>query len=478
MGRHGRNVSWLLTAEVFGKAISVFYFAYLSRKITVVENGWYGTYLTILPIIMVLNTMGFHDVVIREVAKNRERVHGLVSSSLVFQTLLLLAVVPAAWLAAGLLDYHEDLRKIVFLSAVSGYLWALINMHLAIISAYERFKYSSIIEMIVRSATIGGAIAILYLDRGLLALVLYLSCMHALHLVLCAAVARSKCVAYRFEPNLRDVRYLLRHGIPLVVGRFASTAYYYGDVPLLNSLSNPQAVGFYSVGMRFMILLQSFPNILENIIYPLLSRKSGEDEGGQQYVLERFIKLVFLLGLPMAVGMTILSKDIVVLLLGDKFAQGATATAVLTWVLAFAMVERMAANYLRAKTRQELPMYCYTGTFVLKLVLCFVVVPSYGSAGLLAVNLGVTALMVAVMLVMARRVLGSAAFLPSLLRLAVRPAAASVVMGAAVWFVREQSVLVSIPIGMAVYGIALLVTGAIDAFDREMIRSTLGRGKA
>lgn len=478
IGRHGRNISWMLAAELFGKSISIFYFAYLSRKITVVENGWYGTYLTILPIIMVLNTMGFHDVVIREVAKDRERVHGLVSSAMLFQTLLLLAVLPASWFITGRLGYGDELRKIVLLATVSGYVWAIIHMHVAIISAHERFKYTSFIEMSVRTVTIVGACSLLYLGFGIVAIVLFLSGTHVFHLLISVTTSRWKCVRYRFRPNLRDARYLLRHGIPLAVGRFAATGYYYGDVPLLNSLSTPQVVGLYSVGLRFMILIETFSNILEAVLYPLLSRKSEESGASQQFVLERFIKLALLLGLPIGVGMTLLSQDIVTLLFGAKYVEGSGAAVILTWVLAFAMLERMAANYLRAKTRQELPMFCYGGAFLLKLSLCFVVVPRFGTTGLLAVNLVLTSLMAVVMLAMARHVLAGDHFIRTLLRLAARPAMAALVMAAAVWFLRGQSVLVSIPAGAAVYGIALLLMGTVDDFDRRMIRATLGREDA
>ena len=56
LGRHGRNISWLLVVDACWKILSVFYFAYIFEKLTKTENELYTLFISVLPMVMVVVT--------------------------------------------------------------------------------------------------------------------------------------------------------------------------------------------------------------------------------------------------------------------------------------------------------------------------------------------------------------------------------------------------------------------------------------
>lgn len=477
LGRHGRNISWLFVADLVGKVLGLFFFAYLFKKLTVTENEWYALYLMVMPILSVVNTAGFHDVLNREMSKDRDRVHRLLSSAVAVQTLLFIVIAPAVWFAAGALGYAPVLRRILALTAAVAFIWALINMHMAVFAAHEKFKYTSLITIATRIATVVGGIALLFFGCGVFSLIVYLLLVYIAQLVACYATVQARCGGYRFDWSPAEAGYLLREGVPMALGRFAATSYYRIDLPMLRSIAGPRASEEYAVGPRFFALLTSVPDIFEAVFFPILSRRATETAEAQRFAFERYFKAMAMLALPMGVGMTVLGAEIVRTLGRAEYVSGTPVVAVLTWLIALAMLDRCSVVYLRATARQRWLVYAYGAALVVKTAACFCVIPRFGIPGLLMLNAAVSLVLTATLLAMARAAL-PILDMSRLAGLVVRPLAACIAMAAALWFIRDRAIFWTIPLGACVYALVLLFTRAFDAFDKELLASLVRRKRS
>jgi hypothetical protein len=59
--------------------------------------------------------------------------------------------------------------------------------------------------------------------------------------------------------------------------------------------------------------------------------------------------------------------------------------------------------------------------------------------------------------------------------LLARPCLAAAIMGLSVLFLRGQTILLSVPVGVATYGIAILALGVLDDVDKNLIRAAIHR---
>jgi O-antigen/teichoic acid export membrane protein len=470
--RHGHNLGWLLAGDLFGKAVSVVFFAYLSRKLTVAENGHYGTFIAYLPILLGVIAIGLPDIVTREVARRHERLDELIGPGMALQSTLFLFVTPLAWGLSHVLGYSPALQLIVFLAAVGAFLRALIGMHTAALNGYEQFKLISLIAIATRTLTACGACLALYTGLGLAELLLFFLGAYVVELILSFLALRHASGGYRVHASARAAGLLVREGTGMALSRFASILFYMADVPLLNVLATPEAVGLYAIGSRFLVLLWTFADQLENVSYPILSRKAIDTEAAQGRAVTRLIRVMAFGAVPMAVGMALLARPLVVLLCGARYLDGAFPTIMLTGVLACEMLARIPVVYLRASARPHWVTACYLAGAVAKLTLGPLLIMKWGTAPFLVAGLVLAALTAVALLEAARRAIGTFSW-ADLLRILGGPVIASAVMAVPVWLVRDWPIAVSVPGGALVYAAALWGLGVLDAEDKQLIRGLL-----
>ncbi len=264
----------------------------------------------------------------------------------------------------------------------------------------------------------------------------------------------------------------------MAVGRVAGTSYYRIDMPVLRLVGSPGMAMEYAVGPRFFVLLTTLPNALESIFFPILSRKTSAGADGSGFVIERFVKLTWLVALPMAVGMTMVGEDVVRLLAGEQYLNGVPVVVMFTWVVALAMLDRVAVVYLRAAGRQSTVMWIYCAALAAKSALCVPAIWIWGINGVIGISLACSAA-ITLYIFAAMRALIPTVRLRTLMLLGVKPVIASAIMALILWIFPRQlwgtsySLFLTVPLGAGVYTVSLLLLGALDEFDRQFLAKTL-----
>ena len=308
-------------------------------------------------------------------------------------------------------------------------------------------------------------------DRGgALGLAIALLAAHLLWMLFGAVWARRDFALRWRMPDRPTVRHLLLHGAPIAAGGLFATLFFSMDLPLLAVHATPEDMGYYSIGARFLWMLFPLVEILGSVIYPVLSRKTGgRDEG---FALGRVFRAAWLLGLPLAVGGMVLARPITVLLAGGKFLPGAYAVGGLTAVLGLFLLSSVATVHLRAQGRQMVATVVMAAACAAK-ALVMLAADGQGMA-LVAANLGIGAAIAVLLCISAARRMTDFSWREAAGAL-LRAAAAAVVMGLALWPLREFTPFLGIPVGAGVYLAAVLALGAVDAWDRALVRAAWRR---
>ena len=478
LGRHGRYLSWMLSADLLGKGLGVVFFAYVARQLEVTEHGWYGVYLAFVPILGVLMTAGLNDLLVREVSKDASALPGIMTNGFLIQIAFFGLLFMGVRYFCAAVGYDPALQRIVGIAAVTAFFAGVYNAHVAALSAYEAFRPISLLQLFPRLVVVPGGMLVLALGGGVFALVVFMAASHAVQAGLAHGVLWRRHGMPWGRLNGGRLRYVMAHGAPMVLGRVGSRGYYSADLPLLQAIGPAAAAGYYAVGARFQGLLLTFGDLFETLFYPVLGRRAQSGGEAQAFAVLRFLKFMALMGFPMAVGAVVVGEALVVFLAGERYAPGAPVLAVLVATLALAFLDRAITIFLRTRGRQGLPMAVYTGAFAAKAAAAIVVLPVWGVTGLLIVHATISCGITLLLGFFLLRVLPELR-LRELLGALWGPALAAFIMGGALWFVRDESVLWTIPAGAVVYGAGLAALRVFDDFDRELVRSALqSKGRA
>jgi O-antigen/teichoic acid export membrane protein len=210
-------------------------------------------------------------------------------------------------------------------------------------------------------------------------------------------------------------------------------------------------------------------------VFPLLSNYLGpQAEGGAQGAPRERARVtidaagdVFLaVGLPIAAGGLVVAPQLVELVAGDGFAGAADPLRVLLFAGALAAVSGLFGYALIAAGRQTSALRLALAALVVNLALNFALVPSLGVDAAAFVALGSELLMVAGGLWLVRRELD----LRPRFRIAGRAAVAAAAMAGVLALMPVESLAVLLPLGVAIYAVALYALGGVDRRAIEALR--------
>jgi O-antigen/teichoic acid export membrane protein len=277
--------------------------------------------------------------------------------------------------------------------------------------------------------------------------------------------------SFRFRPNPRLWPSLLRQALPIGISDCLVQVYLALPLLLVGWFHNEAVTGYYGAAFRMAAVLVELLGLFFVSLYPVVAIrwKRAPDTVGS--LLERVLKLVFAVTVPVAAGGLVVGSGLLTSILSVKFAGSIVPFQVLLWVLvatAANNVYKLLALLMNGKQRDYLSVVALGSA--LSLPLNLILIPVLGASGP-ALAWVLTESTAAVVSYRVARQYVSTQFWPHLIRPLLAAAAMAgvcrllTVWGLAFWLV--------IPIGALLYVAALLAVGGANRRDIDFLRRVL-----
>ena len=248
---------------------------------------------------------------------------------------------------------------------------------------------------------------------------------------------------------------MLRDSFPLGVAEVLRRLTWQVDKLLLAALSTPLAVALFTVGYKFLEVMNPFTVNLTLPLYPVYSRLAQASFMRLCKAYDQSLKFLYVLGIPIAVILFVLSDRIVVLFFGEAYLEAGEVLRVLAPGVVLLLPTSVYGYVFTALGRQRIYTGCVAAALVTNLLLDLLLIPFYSYIGAAVGTLLGEAILFLSGMMMLRQ---SGAGLTTLI-LMWRPAVAGLVMGFLCWVVKEldfAAVLFGIGSGLAAYSLLLL----------------------
>jgi len=272
----------------------------------------------------------------------------------------------------------------------------------------------------------------------------------------------------RLEPLF--LRHLLTAGLPLALGFVITTVYAQLDIVLLQLLKGFQMVGWYAAANKYVDAVAWIPQSAMGAVFPALSLlyAAGKDRLGLAY--EKSYKMLAILGVPLTVGIVLLADPLVRVTRG--FPQSIPALQILALSVVLLFLNNAFIYTLTAMNRQNDFTRLAVFSLVLNIVLNLILIPPLGYLGASWASTLTELGLFAGGWWLVRRHLHALPVFRSIKRILFSGA----LMGAIVFPLRSQPLLVVIPLAAVVYGTALILLRALDPDEWAVVRTGLTRG--
>lgn len=264
---------------------------------------------------------------------------------------------------------------------------------------------------------------------------------------------------------------LLRSAIPFAItGGLAALTMRF-DVILLSVFRSAAETARYDLALRLIEAAGYLSTALTGPLLFILSRRLGaHDTDGAGRAYKEALRVLYLVGVPLSVGLAILARPIITLAAGPEYAGAATPFAImaagqwLTWVIFVQGSLLMAGDFVR----KGLAVVAVVAGVTVALDLA--IVPATGAVGAAVAMLMAWTFAGVVLDRFHRRTVGFATTLPP-----ARVALPALAMGLAMVPLRGALLPVPVLVGAAVYAAGVVLTGAVTPGDARRLSRLLGR---
>ncbi|MBI4317970.1 MAG: flippase [Chloroflexi bacterium] len=421
--------------------------------------------------------LGVPTYLVKEVARDRERISSYLFNSLVMRMPLAAVVFLIVFLSVNVLGYSSQTKTVVYIGALITIVQSLNHVAGAVLQGIENMRWQAVADVVGKAVVSGAGIFVLINGHGVVAYasVLLLGTIVSLAINLSFFLVRIKV---RPELDLRVWRILLVGGFPFLLTSVISTVYLNVDVTMLRLMTSEAVVGWYGAASQLFNTLNFASLLLSVALLPALSRLHKSAPSRMISASKRGFHFCIVLSLPMSVGTVLISDKIIsALKYPEVFANSVPLLAILSASLPISSTLVVLGTMMAAADKQQQWAKTTAAGVVLNIVLNLLLIPVthnlYGNGGIgaaLASFVAETAIMI-----VGARVLPWNVFDRSLLEVFVKSLAGAGLMGLAVWSVHSIDVLVIIFVGALFYGAFSLLVRSIGVEDLALVRDVIMR---
>ena len=252
----------------------------------------------------------------------------------------------------------------------------------------------------------------------------------------------------------RRVKPIFMRSFPLVINIILGLMIFNVDLIFLWLFRSTQTVGWYSAAY---MLISFMINLAWAYSFSLLPQLTQAGPEGRPALYSSALAQTFAVTLPVFVGGATLATAIVALVFGQEYSPSGAALGILLGTVPLLLFTDIGIVALIIAEREQTVMKLTAVALVVNLALNAVVIPRYGMVGAAATTLATEAVRAALMSFTIR----SEGYRFVELRRLVRPVLAAAAMGAFLALAGPDQLLLAVPAGALVYGLALVLTGAV-----------------
>ncbi|KKQ80071.1 MAG: Polysaccharide biosynthesis protein [Parcubacteria group bacterium GW2011_GWC2_38_7] len=377
-----KNTSYLTLSYIAQKVLSFLYFVLVARAIGVEDLGKYTFALSFTTIFAVFVDWGLTQALITKSAKEKGKIEKYLGSILATKLFFSLIVYALVVLVINLMHYPEITKNLVYVCGVIMLLDQVTLTFWGVFRGQRNLKYEAISVIINQALILISGLFILWLKLPLIYLLIPYLIGSSFSLVF-STVSCKKILKIDFwqNCNLDNLRLIFKIALPFALIAIFSRVYGYLDTVMLSKLVGDKAVGWYSVAMKIPFAFQFIPAALAAAIFPAFSYQFVHDKAQLKLTYERVMRFLAIIVLPIAVGIGVLAKPIIMFFYGSEYLPSVLSLQILMASLFFVFINFPLGSLLNGCERQNTNTKLVGLTMVLNIALNLLLIPKFSFIG-------------------------------------------------------------------------------------------------
>ena len=455
-----KNTSYFTFALILQKILSLAYFTLIARSLGPDNLGKYYFAISFASIFAIFIDFGLANVVTREIAKEKNKAQGLISSILAIKIPASILIFGVIICLINLLNYPSLTRNLVYLSAICVILDSFSLSFLSIIRGFHNLIFESIGAVVFQLIVLISGLSFLYSGLGLVWLMTALIIASTFFFIYSALILTIRFkikLIPKFDITLIKPIFIIT--LPFGIFAIFQKVYTFLDSVLLSILAGDKYVGLYQIAFKIVNALQFLPLAFMASLYPAFASYWVSNRGQLKISFERSMSYLMIISLPIVLGIISLADKIILIFKKEEFIASIAPLQIIIISIIFIFLNYPIGSLLNACDKQKTNTQIMGIALVISITMNLILIPHFNTIGA-SITVVVTNFLILTMgLIKAREIINYSKL--KLFKIFIKTFAAALVMGALAIYLKESiNIFILIPIcGVVYFGVLFLLRG-------------------
>lgn len=376
-----KNVFWLFSGEGVGRLIRAIIVIYSARVLGAAEYGVFSYAMAISGFVAIFSDLGVGAILTRESVKNPTNRQEYFATALaikmgfmVINTALILFAVPLITNVAGALPLLPLIVGLLFFDTMREFSFAMSR-------ALERMEWEAWVKILTNIAIAGFGFSFLLAWPTAYSLTVSYVIGSAIGFLAIGFILLPYFREFYRHVRLSLVSEILMLAWPIGLLGVLGSIMINTDMVLLGYWRSVEQIGFYSAGLKPVLLLYIAPTLLASAVFPAFTRLALVNKERFRYVLEQAVVGTFFLGLPAVTVGAVLAPELITLVYGAEYAPAVPSFILLLATILVVFPNTILANALFAHNKQRAFLWFVAVGAISNALLDIILIPRYGIEG-------------------------------------------------------------------------------------------------
>ncbi|MGV0107906.1 Membrane protein involved in the export of O-antigen and teichoic acid [Nostoc sp. DSM 114160] len=376
------NTGWLFADRILRMGASLVVGVWVARYLGVQQYGLFNYALAFVALFSPIFTLGLDDVVVRHLVRQSSNKEEILGTTFWLKFLGGIASVLLAVSTMFFLGEHETLKIwLVVILGTAGVFRASDTIELWFQSQVQS-KYTVIAKNTAFLLNTVIKIALILTKAPLLAFALVTLAefvMSAIALLIVYQIKGSSLWLWRW--SIAAAKTLLKESLPLIFSGFAIMIFMRIDQVMLGQMIGDSEVGVYSAAVRISEIWYFIPGAIVSSVAPAIYAAKEKSESLYYQRIGQLLSLMTCISLAIALPMSFLSDNIIMVMFGSGYADAGAILAVHIWTSFFVFMGLATSPWFIAEGLNHVSLGKTLFGAILNIILNLLLIPKYAGLG-------------------------------------------------------------------------------------------------
>ncbi|MCC7550950.1 MAG: flippase [Methanobacterium sp.] len=376
-----KNTSLLLIAQVLSFLLAFFYTIKYANYLGAAGFGMISAALALAGILTIFTDLGLSALTVREVARDKTLASKYLGSTTIMKLIFSGITLLATFLIVQLFIHDQQSANVIYTITIALIFNVISGTFSSVFQAYEKMEYQSIATVLTSILMFAGVYIAIFYNANIMAFAMVYLIINFIILLFNVVVCLLRFAVPKFELDLEFWKSLVMEAYPLAVASIFALIAFKVDTIMLAFISGDVATGLYSAAYKLLEALMFIPSVYATSILPVFSKFHVSSKESLQLSYFKSFKYLSMLGIPIAVGTTLLANEIILFIYKSGYAQATIILQILIWAIPIIFVSYVLGASITSINRQHETVRISFLCMLLNVGLNLLLIPTYGYLG-------------------------------------------------------------------------------------------------